>query len=233
MGFIVYFALPDVSKLRTGAQLVRTHSSGKTFDFLAGPQNKKYVRYSQISKYLRTSVIMLEDARFFSHSGFDVDEIVNALDSFIKGRRRLRGASTITQQLAKNLYLSPERTFRRKIIEAFITLKLEYVLTKKEILEIYLNSIDFGRGFIGVTDASQFYFKKSASRLNLKEAIFLAAIIPNPTRFGRLGDNQLPKKFVRRQMMRALKDMYRMGDISFMEFESVMRSPYEFSEEGF
>ncbi len=233
LGVGIYYSLPDTKKLISGTSLVRTNGLGRKFTFTAGPRNKSYLRLDQISKYLKTSVLLLEDARFYQHNGFDFEEILNSLEDAFDSGSRLRGASTISQQLVKNLYLTPERTFKRKILEALITTKLELTLTKSQILEIYLNSIDWGRGLLGIQDAAHYYFKKSPARLNVKESVFLSAIIPNPTRFGKLDPEQTPKRFVRKQMMRALQAMYRSGLISFTEYESVMQNPYELQSDEF
>lgn len=227
---VVYRSLPDTSKLLTGITLERRTSEGKVFQFTAGPKNKKYIRLNQIPKILRDAVITLEDARFYEHHGFDWIQIQKVIET-ADDQKRIRGASTISQQLAKNLYLSTERTLKRKFLEALITLKLEHTLTKDRILELYLNSIDWGRGLLGISDATAYYFKKSPAGLNLKEAVFLAAIIPNPSRFGRFTEDRIPKKFVRTQMMRALKELYANGEISFGAFQEVMERPYEFSDE--
>ena len=223
-----YYALPNTIKLRDGVKLQRLNSDFKSFAFTAGPKNKSYLPLSQIPRALWLSVLELEDAKFFQHNGFDVDEIVNAVSNSITRGKRLRGASTLTQQLAKNLYLSSERSFRRKIIEALITIKLELTLPKRKILEIYLNSIDWGHGIFGINDASLYYFKKKASDLNVRESVFLASIIPNPARFGKIEDDQLPKKFVRIQMMRALEGLYHSGEIKLEEYQKVMTAPYDF-----
>jgi membrane peptidoglycan carboxypeptidase len=230
LSWLVYESLPHTKKLSEGLTLERRTSDGKIFSFVAGPKNKKYIRLQQIPKYLKDAVLVLEDSRFYQHLGFDVVEIQKVLLAADE-TTRLRGASTITQQLAKNLYLSPERTLKRKFIEALITVKLELTLTKNQILELYLNSIDWGRGLFGISDATAYYFKKDLSQLNLRESVFLAAIIPNPSRFGRFTEDRLPKKFVRTQMMKALKEMYALGFIDFGEFQDVMEKPYEFSED--
>ena len=222
MAAVVYFALPNTKALTQGVKLTRIGSDFKSFDFIAGPTNKKYTRISHISRHLVRAVVALEDSRFYQHRGFDFVEVVDAIEASLEDGERLRGASTITQQLVKNLYLTPERSFRRKILEALIAVKVEASLTKTQILEIYLNSIDWGRGIFGIRDAANTYFGKYPNALTLKESLFLAAIIPNPRRFGRLTDGEPPRRFVRRQMMRALREMYRQGQISLEEFRGVI-----------
>lgn len=221
----VWNTLPNTGKLKSGIEVQRINQRGERFIFLAGPKNRKYVALSSTPKVLRYAILELEDDRFFQHNGFDFDEIWSALSSHLEYGRRLRGASTISQQLVKNLYLTPERTFKRKILEALITLKLEMTLTKNQILEIYLNSIDWGRGLFGIQEAAQFYFKKRPAELSLKESIFLAAIIPNPRRFATLDEEQTPKLFVRRQMTRALNGLFQSGLINVADYEQALAEP--------
>ncbi len=171
----------------------------------------------QISPNLYRAVIGGEDARFFEHDGFDWDAIQSAWDEAVEeGKKEAkadgeydpeswippmpsfkRGASTITQQLAKNLYLSEDRNFLRKGREALITYKMERELSKQRILELYLNVIEWGDGIYGAEAASQFYFKKSASRLTQSEAAFLGAIIPSPLNV--FNPKKNPRRVKRRQ----------------------------------
>lgn len=127
------------------------------------------------------AVVAAEDQRFAEHWGIDLKSINDALDS-ASGSGRLRGASTITQQLAKNLYLWPGRSLVRKGLEAWLAINLELFLSKKRILEIYLNVIELGPGVYGVPAASRFYFGKSPAALTSREAALLAAVLPNPHR---------------------------------------------------
>ncbi len=145
------------------------------------PSVKAYWRtLPEISHHLKNAVILGEDGSFFKHNGIDLAEIKAAVEATVKHKKRLRGASTITQQLAKNLYLSPSRNPLRKLREFLIARRLEIHLTKLRILELYLNAIEWGDGIYGAEAASLFYFKKSAAALSQSEAVFLAAIIPNP-----------------------------------------------------
>lgn len=134
---------------------------------------------SEISPYLKNAVLISEDDTFFKHDGINVDQIKLSIEAWRKGKK-LRGASTITQQLAKNLYLSPSRNPLRKLREFLIARRLEAFLTKPRILELYLNVIEWGRGIYGAQAASQAYFHKDADALSAREAAYLAAIIPNP-----------------------------------------------------
>ncbi len=143
---------------------------------------QRWVPLSHISKNLIEAVIVAEDGTFYSHGGVDWFEVRESIEKNIDEGRAARGASTITQQLAKNLFLSTSKDPIRKLKELIITLLLEHQLTKSRILEIYLNVIEWGRGVYGAEAAAQTYFGKPASALTLDEATRLAAIIPSPLR---------------------------------------------------
>ncbi len=142
-----------------------------------------YKPLHQIDQKLQDYVVMLEDAKFFSHKGFDVDEINNSFWQNLKAGRIKRGGSGITQQLAKNLFLDQERSYARKFFEVPWTLKIESSLKKRQILELYLNSIEWGPGLAGAEAAARYYFGKSCSSLSPGEAMYLALVIPSPSRF--------------------------------------------------
>ncbi|HQR31036.1 MAG TPA: biosynthetic peptidoglycan transglycosylase, partial [Anaeromyxobacteraceae bacterium] len=144
-----------------------------------GPGNPDFVPYAEIPPALVRAVTASEDAGFFGHRGFDFREIANA----VADRSRVRGASTISQQLAKNLFLSPERTFARKVREALGTIALEATLPKARLLEIYLNIAEWGPGVYGVGEAARFWFGKDVRDLTVRESAFLATVIPSPRRF--------------------------------------------------
>jgi monofunctional glycosyltransferase len=135
----------------------------------------------QISPHAAMAVIAAEDQLFPFHTGFDVDSIREAAERNARGRRT-RGASTISQQVAKNLFLWPERSYVRKGLEAYFTVLIELTWPKERILEVYLNVAEFGRGVYGIEAAARRYFRKSAARLNPQEAAMLAAVLPNPRR---------------------------------------------------
>ena len=140
----------------------------------------RWVAFPKISSNLKHAVLVGEDGVFYSHHGFDYEEIQEAIKSDIKHKRFVRGASTISMQLAKNLYLSTSKSPLRKLKEVIITIRLERELPKRRILEIYLNSIEWGNGIFGCEAASRYYFGKSCSSLSPYESAMLAATIPNP-----------------------------------------------------
>jgi monofunctional biosynthetic peptidoglycan transglycosylase len=141
------------------------------------------VPYSRISAHLKEAVVVSEDLEFFSHGGFSTYEIKQAIKRAIAEREPPRGASTITQQLAKNLWLSPSRSFSRKGREVLLTRQLEKNLTKSRILDVYLNVVEFGPGVYGAEAAARHYFGKGAADLSEREAAMLAAGLPRPARW--------------------------------------------------
>lgn len=212
---------PDISRLRTENPTTTSLIEYRLAEARAeGREPKKFmiwVPIEQISPNLQRAVIAGEDSRFFEHNGFDWDAIEKAWDEAVKeGEREAkaegdydpndwippmpsfkRGASTISQQLVKNLYLSEERSFLRKAREAVYTYCLERTLSKKRILEIYLNVIEWGDGIYGAEAAARTYFKKSASDLTREESAFLAAMIPSPLNIFNPAKNR--KRVIRRQ----------------------------------
>ena len=145
----------------------------------------QWVPYERISTHLKRAVIAAEDAKFLEHEGFDWEGIAKAREKNERKGRVVAGGSTITQQLAKNLFLSPSKSYVRKAQEAIIALMLEALLPKRRILELYLNVIEWGNGVFGAEAAAKRYFGIPASQLSAEQAARLAAMIPSPRRFER------------------------------------------------
>ena len=185
LGWVGYRALtwPDVAELavrrpRTTAfiERYRAEQQERGLDDAVAWQ---WVPMSQISPHLARAVVAAEDMEFFSHGGFSTHEMRAAAEEALEGGR-LRGASTITQQLARNLWLSPSRNPLRKLEEAVLTRQLEAELDKQRILELYLNVVELGPGIYGAEAAARHYFEKPAARLDEWEAALLAASLPRP-----------------------------------------------------
>lgn len=186
--------MPDISRLKK-------HNPEKT-SFMkyrekeAKEKGKRYrirqqwIPLSKVSPYLIKAVLIAEDDKFWKHEGFDYEAIQKAIERDIKEKRFKLGGSTISQQLVKNLYLSPSKNPLRKIIEAIITWRLERELSKRRILELYLNVIEWGDGIFGIEAASRHYFGKPASELTPEEATRLAAVLPNPRRYNPSGEQR-------------------------------------------
>ena len=179
--------MPNISALRTTnptvtalmeARQARAKAQGHTIE-----RHWIWVPLSRISPYLRQAVVTAEDASFFTHEGFDWEGIKDAALYNLEAGELKRGGSTITQQLAKNLYLSSERSLLRKARETLITRSLEQHLTKERILELYLNIAEWGKDIYGAEAAARHHFKKSAHTLSSDEAAWLAAILPSPRRY--------------------------------------------------
>jgi monofunctional biosynthetic peptidoglycan transglycosylase len=147
---------------------------------------KQWVPYERVSNHLKRAVVAAEDAKFSEHEGFDWEGIQKALEKNQKKGKIVAGGSTISQQLAKNLFLSASKTPWRKAQEAVITLMLEAVMDKRRILEIYLNVVEWGSGVFGAEAAARHYYGTSAAQLSAEQAARLAVLLPNPRKFGRL-----------------------------------------------
>jgi monofunctional biosynthetic peptidoglycan transglycosylase len=145
----------------------------------------RLVPYERISIHLKRAVITSEDARFSEHEGVDWDAIEKAYETNLKRGRPAKGGSTITQQLAKNLFLSPERSYLRKGQELVITYMIEALWDKRRILEVYLNVVEWGEGIFGAEAAARHYYGVPASQLGAEQSARLAAYLPNPKRYGR------------------------------------------------
>lgn len=146
------------------------------------PLEHDWVPIEEISRHLQLAVIASEDQNFEKHSGFDFEAIQEAMEDNRSGRK-IRGASTISQQTAKNVFLWPSRTWFRKGLEAYFTFLIEMIWSKERILEVYLNSIEMGKGVYGAQAAAQHWFKKDAHQLGPYEAAAIAAVLPNPREY--------------------------------------------------
>ncbi len=172
----------------------------------------QWVGWARISPNVPRAILVAEDQRFFEHQGFDTKAIEAALDEFASGGR-MRGASTITQQVAKNLFLWPGRSFLRKAIEAWLTVWIEALWPKRRIIEIHANVAQFGPCLFGIEAASQRFFKTSASRISPDQAARLAAVLPSP---GRMHVSN-PGVFTKKRARQILKEMNRGGGPSYLE----------------
>ncbi|MDP9200125.1 MAG: monofunctional biosynthetic peptidoglycan transglycosylase [Pseudomonadota bacterium] len=172
----------------------------------------EWVSWGKISGHAAVAVIAAEDQKFPAHDGFDFDAIDQALDDAGRGRRQ-RGASTISQQVAKNLFLWPGHSWVRKGLEAWFTILIEALWPKQRILEVYLNSAEFGRGIWGVEAASRQYFGKPAALLKQREAALLAAVLPSPKRMSVAN----PSAYVQSRQDWILNQMRRLGGTRLLE----------------
>lgn len=174
------------------------------------PVKKDWVPIEEISPHLQKAVIASEDPKFLSHYGFDFEAIGRAIEANKKRKIKI-GASTITQQTAKNVFLYPSRTYFRKGLEAYFTILMELLWDKKRILEVYLNVIELGHGVYGAEAAAQYYWKKPATRLTQGEAQLFAAILPNPRRW----NPKQPTNFVLRRRNFIRRNLVLLGQSYF------------------
>lgn len=206
-----WLTLPDVRPLRTAVPSSTAWMDMRAREAAAAgkPARKvqRWVNYGRISPSLVRAVLVAEDSAFWSHDGIDLEEIKASIEDSWENGEPMRGASTITQQLAKNLYLSPSRNPLRKLTELFITRRLEVELPKRRILELYLNLIEWGDGVWGCEAAARAYFGVSAADLSPSQAALLAGAIINPRRYSPAHPNA---RLFRRQAI----ILRRMGDVT-------------------
>jgi monofunctional biosynthetic peptidoglycan transglycosylase len=188
------------------------------FQDVHGPKGREaeihyqWVPYAAISPYMALAVVAGEDQKFPLHEGFDFEAIETALKDRIKGKP-LRGASTISQQVVKNLYLWPGRNLLRKGLEAWLTLLMEILWPKQRILEVYMNIAEFGEDTFGVEAASRRFFNKTAAHLNRQEAALLAAVLPNPQEY----QVEAPSAYVRKRQAWILRQMRQLGGPDYLQ----------------
>lgn len=193
-GFVALFAyiayvvvsialLPPVADLKNRKSNITIQVKdwqGKYHPFTVGPKNRNWTPSGSIPSEMKWAVIVAEDANFYKHEGVDVKAIKNAIKHDLEKKALARGASTITQQTAKNLYLSREKTVTRKLKELYLALRMEQELTKGRIVELYLNMVELGPMVYGIGHGSRYYFGKHPSALTPRECAFLAAMLPGP-----------------------------------------------------
>jgi monofunctional biosynthetic peptidoglycan transglycosylase len=192
---LLYFLfVPDLSKLKKEnpkkTALMEYREKEWKEEGKKVKMNQIWVPLSNISPYLLKAVLIGEDDKFWNHEGFDYEAIQKAIEKDIKAGRFKFGGSTISQQLARNLYLSPAKNPLRKMREAIITWRMEKILSKRRILELYFNLVEWGDGIFGVEAASRHYYGKPSSELTPQEAARLAAVLPNPRRYNPAGDQR-------------------------------------------
>ncbi|HEX6273336.1 MAG TPA: biosynthetic peptidoglycan transglycosylase [Polyangiaceae bacterium] len=206
----------SLSPQRFRAAWVREVKSadGQSVMIRSGPGSPEWVAYDDISRFMEIAVLVCEDGGFYRHRGFDFRAIARAIEDDIRAGRFVRGASTISMQLAKNLYLGREKTLSRKIQEALLTLLLEQELTKKELMELYLNVVELAPGIYGVGPAASHYFATTPKELTLGQALYLASILPDPTRQHFMPDGAVTERWSEylRKLMRIARRVERITD---------------------
>jgi monofunctional biosynthetic peptidoglycan transglycosylase len=216
-----YWQLPDVAELNKKNPRQTAFMELRDEEYkekgLKPVRRQAWVPYGAISENLKRAVLLGEDAAFFSHGGVDLFELKEAIKKDWERGRLARGASTITMQLARNLYLSPARSPFRKLREIMIAFRLERALTKRRIFEIYLNVVEWGPGVYGAEAAARHYFSKPASALSPLEGATLAALLPSPRK-------PTPRATIRRRNI-ILRRMANTGSITQEDFEQASKVP--------
>ena len=223
--FSVWLWIPSGSKIQ-GCLITTMYS----LDLCPGSKN--YVPFGQISKNIQNAILLTEDSGFYSHNGFDPEGIQRCYEKFKEKGKIVCGGSTITQQLAKNMFLYKEKNFLRKGLEALITLQIERTLPKKAIFERYLNIAQFGKDIYGVKQAAEFYFKKSASNLTVQESAFLAMVLPSPEKYSQSYYRKDLTKFARRRLTQIIENMYKYKSLSEEQYVSALAKLDSFLLQG-
>lgn len=196
-------------------------------------RNTSYLRLSQVPKSFIDALILSEDGQFWNHDGFDFFELKESLTTNLTKGRFIRGGSTISQQLAKNMFLNGDKNIWRKIKEALITLQIEKHLSKKEILEKYINIVQFGDNIFGLKKAARYYFNKEASMLLPEESAFLVMLLPNPKVHSQSFRNKKLTSYANRRIQTILFRMKAVGKIIPEEYEIIkQRARWLFSSEA-
>jgi len=230
--FLGYYLLfPNVSKLKKENPRRTSFMEYREREWQADGKRIQarqiWVPLSRISPYLIKAVIIAEDDKFWKHEGFDYEAIQKAMEKDLKAGKFKAGGSTISQQLAKNLFLTPSKSPWRKIKEAVLTWRIERALSKKRIIELYLNVVEWGEGVFGIEAAARHYYGKSAAALGPEEAARLAVVLPNPRKMNPVGNS----RYVAKRAEVIQKIMVRRG-IVIPEYEEIISPGIEGPKES-
>jgi monofunctional biosynthetic peptidoglycan transglycosylase len=213
---------PPVWQLKEGpVSVVRWPKSGPQ-TFQIGPGQVSWIPMSKVSRHVINAIVVAEDARFYEHFGLDFKEIRSSIAFNMEKKRYARGASTITQQVVKMVFLGPEKSLFRKIREALGALLLDSILGKDEILEWYINLVEFGDGVFGIKSAAEHFFDTTPELLTIQDGAHLALVLPSPNRFSRgLRQKQLTT-FGHRRYAQIIEEMYKLNFITATLRESAL-----------
>lgn len=219
--------LDIISNLKQSGKIY--DKNGNFIEDLSDIENRQVVPLSQMPQHLKDAVIAIEDERFDTHHGIDVKRIFGAILYDIKTMSRAQGASTITQQLIKNTYLTPDKTFTRKLQEMYLAVQLERKLSKEQILHAYLNDMYLGGNAYGVQAASLYYFGKDVSELTIAESALIAGLTQNPAKYWPYSkkNQENPENYLQRQKL-VLSQMLKLGKITQSEYDQALSEKLEF-----
>jgi len=220
--FDTFTRVPDFSELRRQVKVpVELANKEKSFRMM-GPEAPGWIPLSQISTQAIGAVVSSEDTSFFSNEGVDYHELKEALKKDLEEGKFARGASTLTQQVVKNVYLGQEKTLWRKFKEFFWAQKMAKVLSKSEVLAFYLNMAEWGPGLYGIRDAAQHYFSISPSELSAKQSAFLAVLLPSPKKYHGYFQNKKLSPWAQGRVEKILKVMLAMKFIDESDYEGAL-----------
>jgi monofunctional glycosyltransferase len=213
LAVIAFLSVPDFTVLKHEVSVPIKLANGEKSTRLVGPETNSWVSLGNISNPMIMAVIAEEDSSFFSHKGVDYFELKESIKKDLKEKRWARGASTLTQQVIKNVFLNPEKSLGRKVKEVLWASQLEKVLTKSQILCFYLNMAEWGPGIYGIGNAARYYFQKAPADLSPKQAAFLAMLLPSPIRYHAYFQKKSLTKWASARVNHVLSVMNRMGYI--------------------
>ncbi len=210
IGFLFWLATGlNLSEYPNLNSCFKASVSGKTLC----NKSTHYVQLLNVSPYFLEAVVMSEDDKFYYHSGFDWEEFRNSLVGNLRKLSFVRGGSTITQQLVKNIYLDQSKSIYRKIKEAYIANEIEKTYSKKLILEKYINAIQFGKNLWGIKEASNFYFKMSPKNLGVLESLYLVVLLPSPVKYSKSYEENKLTQYQKNRIKTLLRRFKRRGSI--------------------
>ncbi len=230
--FSGYFSnLAKIEELKTSYPVVKYHGPKVPFSVqITKNKPSHWVALSQVSSLAVTAIRLSEDWAFFQHKGYDLEQMKSAFTESVEEGRYVRGASTITQQVAKNVLLSQEKSLSRKVQELALAISLERKLGKKRILEIYLNIVEFGEGLFGIGPASRLYFNKDVSQLNARESAFLAMLLPSPKKYSISYRKRELTSFAQSRVKDILQKMKQTQVLSDEEYRAELQRPFPFEK---
>lgn len=219
-------------QLKNHYPVIHYHGADKPFTVTLErgvPENWTFLLH--IAPVAVKAILISEDWSFYSHDGFDFEQIKEAVEVNLAKGKYARGASTITQQVAKNVFLDHQKSILRKLKEASLTVQLEEHLSKNRILEVYLNIAEWGEGIFGIENASRFYFKKSPKDLNAKEGAFLALLLPSPKKYGQSFRDRELTAFAHKRINQILGKLHAAKVLTDEQLDQLKKTPLSFEKQ--
>lgn len=223
--FGFFYSIYSATKAKDSYYTIEVKGDNAYYDRVTD-RPASWVPLEKISKRLQQAIISSEDGKFYEHPGYDLEQLQKAINESFVLKKKMRGASTITQQLVKNLYLSHDKTFGRKAHELILAITIERFTDKKKILEMYLNIIEYGKGLYGINAASKYYFNKNATNLNARESAFLAMLLPSPKKYSKSFKSRTLTPFANRIISSILLKMRQAGYIGEIEYNTQLSGSF-------